>query len=76
MVVTEGIKTYFKTMAEIRERDDGNVRENEGEREGEGEGGKGEEISLWKVLIKSAVIDIKKALLKRGEKGGTGWLMF
>lgn len=33
--------------------------------------------SLWKLLIKSAVVDLKRALLKSAPKeGNTGWLIF
>lgn len=65
VVVTEGVRTYLMTSADIKERGEGGEKEEDGVPK-----------SLWKVLIRSAVVDLKKAMLKRAEQGSTGWLVF
>ena len=63
VVVGEAVKTYLKTKAEIG---------NEESTEDDG----GVQKSLWRALISSAVIDLKKALLTRAKNANTGWLVF
>lgn len=66
-VVGEGVRTYLTTQNEMRGKGKGKVG---GKIEG-GEGG-----SLWRVFVMSAVVDLKRALLRIGRKGSTGWIVF
>lgn len=66
-VVGEAVKTYLKTS---REMSGGGVCGSGGG--GGGGGGEG----LWKVFVRSFVVDVRRALLKRGGEGGGGWVVF
>lgn len=64
-VVGEAVKTYLTTQNEMRK--------------GEGMDNKveaGQGASLWRVLVMSAVVDLKRALLRMGREGSTGWVVF
>lgn len=64
-VVGEGVRTYLTTQNEMK---------GEGRVGGRIEGGEGG--SLWRVLVMSAVADLKRALLQIGREGSTGWIVF
>ncbi|KAI0563940.1 hypothetical protein FGB62_32g122 [Gracilaria domingensis] len=62
-VVAEAVRTYLTTQAELRVYGT------------KSSGSQDVKQSLWKALIRSAVVDIKRALLSRGE-ASTGWVIF
>lgn len=76
-VVSEAVKTYLTTQAELRKRSgDGDTNVHTKDRGPENVSGEGVPQSLWKVLIQSAIVDLKRALLKSGQSGSSGWLVF
>eukprot|EP00178_Gracilaria_changii_P014209 TRINITY_DN40226_c0_g1_i1.p1 TRINITY_DN40226_c0_g1~~TRINITY_DN40226_c0_g1_i1.p1 ORF type:complete len:376 (-),score=56.65 TRINITY_DN40226_c0_g1_i1:97-1224(-) len=62
-VVAEAVRTYLTTQAELRVY--GTTSS----------GSQHVQQSLWKALMRSAVVDIKRVLLSRGEES-TGWVIF
>ncbi|CAN8064984.1 unnamed protein product [Agarophyton chilense] len=62
-VVAEAIRTYLTTQAELRVYGT------------KSSGTQQVQQSLWKALIRSAVVDVKRALLSHGE-ANTGWVIF
>lgn len=62
-VVAEAVRTYLKTQAELGEKGD------------KIDSQKGVKQSLWKMLLQSAALDVKRAMLSR-VASTPGWLVF